>query len=223
MAEDSGKGRQGDSSRILADDHVQDLFQELRGKVRYAFSPTMLTHTRGRRLKAGPFRRSPVEIRIPVLSHHPAPYLFRPDQLASILTLSDRMVRGHRLRRILLLPEFYQVDGQVLAAALPESDTLVFYLCPLRLFLERPEARSIWGIGDADGTGDGQDAVFEALFRFLESSVALAPEGALFLVPSVTEGEMRDMQQIHDRFVLHHPMHVAADGAILPGETDAFA
>lgn len=217
MAEGSGNNRQGDPSRMLSDDPFEDLFQELRGKVRYAFSPTMLRHTRGRRLKAGPFRRSPVEIRIPILAHHPAPYLFRPDQLASLLTLSDRIVRGHRLRRILLLPEFYPVDGQVLAAALPETDTLVFYLCPLRLFLQRPEARSIWR---AD---TGQDAVFEALFRFLESPTALAPAEALFFVPSVAEGEMRDMQQIHDRFVLHHPMHVAADGALLPGETDAFA
>lgn len=209
MTGDPENGSDEDLYRSLSD----ELFQELRGKVAFAFSPAMRSFTRGRRLKAGGFRRNPLEIRIPALVSHPAPFLFRPDELASLLTLSDR-ISGRRLRRILLLPEFYQAKGQVLAAALPEADTLVFYLCPVRLFLQRGDARSIWG--------GNEDFLFEALFRFLEEarSGAEAPEGALFFAPTVTGAEVQAMQQIHDRFVLQHPLHLLADPSILSGGND---
>lgn len=200
-------------SGTAPEEEGDEIFEDLIDKTAICFSPAMRAWTRGRRLKAGPFRRIPVEIRIPLLASHPGDYLFKPDQLAALLTASDR-IPGGRLRRILLLPEFYRTGNRVLSSAFLFPSTLVFYLSPLRLLLAGPDVRPVWRAGG--------DYLFEALFQFLDrpdlspscdagpgKGAGEDPGGSLFFlsVTEMHEKEIEAMEVIHDRFVLRHPMH----------------
>lgn len=176
------------------DQEFQDLVAEVAVRVRRILSFENRKNVRSRRLKAGPFRRHPINIVAPQMAQYPSAFLFTPDRLASLLSMSDRIEPGS-LHTVLLLPEYFELSGQILSAVSPDPGLLVFYLAPVRLYLQHAE-RAIW-------TGGG--ALYEELFRF----VARESDARAFVLPAgvVSDEERRLMEQISDRYQMTHPVH----------------
>lgn len=172
----------------------QDLVEEVAVRVRRVLSSENRKNVRSRRLKAGPFRRHPINIVAPQMTPYPSAFLFTPDRLASLLSMSDRIEPGF-LHTVLLLPEYFEFSGQILSAVSPDPGLLVVYLSPVRLYLQRAE-RAIW-------TGGG--ALYEELFRF----VARESDSFAFVFPTgvVSDEERRLMERISDRYQMTHPVH----------------
>ncbi len=174
------------------DHELQDLMNEVGMRVRRLLAPENRKNVVGRRLKAGAFRRHPVEIVCPRMVPYPSAFLFTPDRLASLLSMSGRVEAGS-LQTVLLLPEYFELSGQILSALSPDPGLLVLYLAPIRLYLQRPE-RAIWTEG---GT------LYEELFRFVNR------HSGAFVLPAeaATEEERAMMEAISDRYQMTHPVH----------------
>jgi hypothetical protein len=169
-------------------DDFDFIIEEIALRVRQVLSSENRKNIIRRRFKAGAFRRHPLDIVAPVMVPYPSAFLFTPDRLAFLLSLSDRIQPGS-LHTVLMLPEYFEYSGHILAAVSPDAGFLVFYLAPVRLYLQRP-VRPIW-------TG----ALYEELFR------CEAREPHAFLLPActVSKEERHCMERISDRYQMTQP------------------